>query len=173
MTESEFEFKRSSAGVQLVQEVKVHDLTLYADARGWVQPMAYEGLGHVAYVYATVCYPGVVKAWHRHREHTDRLMCVSGLARVVVARKVGGWTSTIESVEFVGGSPEQWDFQEFIVGPLSPKVVVIPPGWQHGFTPVGSEPCVVVNAPDMPYDPDDEERLELSAIPFDWEDIDG
>jgi len=52
-------------------------------------------------------------------------------------------------------------------------VVVIPPGWWHAFTPVGPEPCVIINAPDMAYDPEDEERLPLDAIPFEWQEVSG
>ena len=50
----------------------------------------------------------------------------------------------------------------------APKLVVVPPGWWHGFAPLGAEPCVVVNCPDLPYDPDDEERDDVDAAAF-WE----
>lgn len=172
-----------------MSEPRAIDVPLHLDARGWLMATdrAFEGM-NVAYAYPTCCFPGVVKAWHRHREHTDRLWCVSGMARVVICQ-LKSWAED-ELLEAVAKQEEllpegqrfkaleDWpyvgrDFQEFVIGPLSPKVVVIPPGWWHGFTPVGNEPCVIVNAPDMPYDPGDEERLAIGAIPFPWREVDG
>ena len=150
-----------------LKEVTAYNLPLHADARGWlmVGPEEYRGYGPISYVYATTCYPGVVKGWHRHARHTDRMWCVSGMARVVVA--------FVGTEENRAQSPSGIDIHEFVIGPLAPKVVVIPPGWWHGFTPVGPEPCVIINAPDMAYDPEDEERLPIEAIPFPWQEVDG
>ena len=137
------------------------DVPLHLDARGWLMATdgAFEGLD-VAYVYATHVFPGVVKAWHRHRLHADRLLCVEGVARIVAARVVSG------EPDMGPGSlvTSYYDVREFVAGPLSPKLVVVPPGWWHGF----SGPCTIVNAPSLPYDPEDEERLDWDAIPFDW-----
>ncbi len=127
------------------------DLPLRVDTRGWL--MDTSGALHnkkVAYAYATCCFPGEVKGWHRHARHEDRLFCVEGLARVVAWRE------------------ESIDSHEWVIGPLAPKLVVVPPGWWHGFTALGAEPCVVVNCPDLPWDPDDEERDDVDAAAF-WE----
>ena len=153
---------------ETLREVTAHDLFLHVDARGWLMPMVYDDLGYIKYVYATTCYPGVVKAWHRHAEHTDRLWCVSGMARIVVATLRGG-----EHAEPGTLATMYYETHEFVIGPLAPKVVVIPPGWWHGFTPVGPEPCVIINAPDRAYDPEDEERKPIEAIPFPWREVDG
>lgn len=170
-------------------EVKVYDRTIHADARGSVEEgIKRSEVGHIEYVYRTTCYPGVVKSWHRHAEHTDRLWCVSGMARVVTCR-LKSWAEN-ELQEAVAKqmaslpegqrfeAPEMWpsagrDFHEFVIGPLAPKVVVIPPGWWHGFQALGGQECVIINAPDMAYDPDDEERLPIGAIPFPWREVDG
>jgi dTDP-4-dehydrorhamnose 3,5-epimerase len=147
----------------MTDEVKVHDLALHPDARGWLMVGPEEG--PISYAYATTCYPGVVKAWHRHAAHTDRMWCVWGVARIVVAR---------EQVALWDGLPNgQYDFEEHVTGPLCPKLLVIPPGTWHGFQALGGEPCVIVNCPDRPYDPNDEERLPVKSIPFEWREVDG
>jgi dTDP-4-dehydrorhamnose 3,5-epimerase len=143
---------------------------LHLDARGWLMACN-EDMGHISYAYATMCNPGVVKGWHRHAAHTDRLMCVWGMARIVTLRISSaepdmGPGSLVTSM-CVWGS--WYDFQETVAGPLNPAVVVVPPGTWHAFTPAGVEPCVIVNMPDMPYDPEDEEKVELGRFPYDWE----
>jgi dTDP-4-dehydrorhamnose 3,5-epimerase len=156
------------------------------DERGWLMATdrAFEGM-EVAYSYATCCFPGVVKGWHRHTAHEDRMYCVSGLARVVTCQ-IESWAEgelqeAIKRRKQEGQRPlfpEDWprvgrDFREFITGPLSPRLVVVPPGWWHGFQALNNEPCVIVNCPDQPYDPGDEEKMELGAIPFEWRRVDG
>jgi len=155
--------------VATVPAVKAHDLRLVADARGWLMELVRCDSGFLpkfGQVYVTTCYPGVVKGWHRHRKQTDALACVHGMARVV--------TAIIRS-----GEPDMgpgslvtscYEFTDHVVGPLSPKVVVVPPGIWHAFTPVGNEPCVIVNtvSESYCYDDPDEERLPLGNIPFDW-----
>jgi len=156
-----------------MNEVEVRDLALHLDARGWLVELCKEQ--PIDYVYATCCFPGAVKGWHRHVAHTDRLTCVAGAARVVAIQErytARQWHKALLS----GSAPAngRWgEFFEAVIGPLSPKLVVIPPGWWHGFAAVGGGPCVVVNCPDLPYDPSDEERLPLEAIPFPWREVSG
>ena len=144
-----------------LEKVEVEDLALHADARGWLMELCH-GPG-IAYVYATMCYPGVVKGWHRHARHTDRLACVQGAARIV--------TATGQKALWDGTPNGRWDVEEHVCGPAAPNLVKIPPGVWHAFTPAGPEPCVIVNCPDEPWDPGDEERLALDAIPWNWREV--
>jgi len=138
---------------------EIEKLPLHVDARGWLMVGPEGG----AYTYATCCLPGAVKAWHRHQEHTDRMWCVSGTARIVTAVLWGGEDAEPDDVVTMW-----YEVKEHIVGPLSPKMVTVPPGVWHGFEALGGEPCVIVNCPDAPYDPDDEEKAPPDAIPFGW-----
>jgi dTDP-4-dehydrorhamnose 3,5-epimerase len=152
-----------------MSEPRAIDIPLHLDTRGWLMATdkVFEGM-KVAYAYPTCCFPGVVKGWHRHKEHGDRMMCVSGTARVVVAHRRG------DEHADAGALVTMWyETHEFIIGPLSPKVVVIPPGWWHGFQALGGRECIIINAPDMPYDPDDEERIDIDEIPFEWWEVSG
>jgi len=145
------------------------DLPLPVDERGWLMATdrAFEGM-EVAYSYPTCCFPGVVKGWHRHEQHEDRMYCVQGLARVVVAHRRGDENAQPGSLQTIWYETKEW-----VSGPLSPRLVVIPPGWWHGFQALGREPCVIVNCPDRPYDPEDEEKMDLGAIPFEWGRVNG
>jgi dTDP-4-dehydrorhamnose 3,5-epimerase len=65
---------------------------------------------------------------------------------------------------------------EFVVGHLRPRLIVIPPGVQHGFTAVGDQTAVMLNIPtrEYNYDEPDERRLDPhdSYIPYNWKQID-
>lgn len=148
-------------------EPRAIDIPLHADARGWLLATD-KALDDVAYAYVSTCFPGAVKGWHRHQRHADRILGVWGLARVVVARRRGDEHAQPGTLATIW-----YETHEFVTGPLSPKLVVVPPGWWHAFAPAGNELCVVMNAPDGPYDPDDEERLELGAIPYEWGSVSG
>ena len=138
---------------------------LHADARGWLCEIARSSVvGEIAQVYVTCCLPGAVKGWHRHRQQTDRMFCVQGMARIVTAREQRSLWDRLPN--------GQWEFEERVVGPLNPALVTIPPGLWHAFAPCGGE-CVIVNCPDLEWDGTDEERLPLDAFPFPWREVDG
>ncbi len=151
----------------MIEGVRVRKLKLVADRRGWLMEILrpdWEEFVKFGQVYATAVYPGVVKAWHRHRRQRDFFACVQGAARVVL-------------YDGEEGSPTRGEVDEFLIGPLNPLLVVIPPGVWHGFAAAGPQTAVVVNAPTEPYDygEPDEERLpaHTDEIPFDWEKVDG
>ncbi len=101
----------------------------------------------------------MVKAWHYHTKQTDHFVCVGGMAKVVLhdARE---------------GSPTKGETNEFVIGWQRQRMVIIPPGVYHGFTPVGTEPATIVNIPTelYNYDEPDEHRLPFddASIGYDW-----
>jgi len=148
---------------------------LISDDRGWLMeilraddPQMAQGFGQV---YATLCYPGKVKGWHRHEKQIDRMACVSGMARIVQIH--GDYTSFLVGITKSGvARPADLNFKkmEDVVGPLNPKVIIIPPNVWHAFAAVGPEPCIIINTPSemYNYEAPDEERLPLDEIPYDW-----
>jgi dTDP-4-dehydrorhamnose 3,5-epimerase len=69
-------------------------------------------------------------------------------------------------------SPTRGRINEFYIGPTNPQLVVIPPFVYHGFTAVGTDLALIVNAPTELYnyhDPD-EHRLPFDdpSIPYSW-----
>jgi dTDP-4-dehydrorhamnose 3,5-epimerase len=150
-----------------IDGVKVKALRLVPDERGWLMEILRrdeEGLfAQFGQVYVSATYPGVVKAWHYHRNQTDNFACVAGMIKLVL-------------VDTREGSPTRGAVNEFFLGVQNPQLVQIPAGVYHGWKCVSLEVSLVVNVPDQPYnraDPD-EQRLEPhGTLPYDWARKDG
>jgi len=146
----------------MIDGVSVKQLKLVADERGWLMEILrrdwriFEKFGQV---YITAAYPNVVKAWHAHREQTDHLVCVKGLAKLVV-------------YDGRDGSKTKGEINEFIIGEKNPILVKIPPGVWHGFKTIGEETSLVVNIPSELYNYKEPDELRLppdtDKIPYDW-----
>jgi dTDP-4-dehydrorhamnose 3,5-epimerase len=155
----------------LIEGVLVKELRILPDARGYLlEIMRADDFGFFGddapfgQAYVTCVYPGVIKAWHAHRGQSDRFSCVSGTARLAL-------------YDGRPGSPTQGSVNQFILGNLCPRLVLIPAGVQHGFTALGTEPALVLNIPTKTYNylHPDEQRLDPfdNDIPFDWNRVDG
>ena len=150
-----------------IDGVKVKALRLVPDERGWLMEILRrdeEGLfAQFGQVYVSATYPGVVKAWHYHRNQTDNFACVAGMIKLVL-------------VDTREGSPTRGAVNEFFIGAQNPQLVQIPAGVYHGWKCIGLEMSLVVNVPDQPYNRSepDEERLEPhGTLPYDWARKDG
>lgn len=126
---------------------------VYVDERGWSIMNQFRHVlrpdGQINY---SVIYPGVVKAWHRHREQTDFWLCLHGHVKVGVHHDEG----------------RSW---QAVIGERRPAVVVIPPLLWHGAATVGHEPSGLLYYVTKAYDPDnpDEQRRPCDAVPgFPW-----
>lgn len=110
-------------------------------------------------VYITTTYPGVVKAWHYHKNQDDNIACVAGMIRVALfdARK---------------DSPTYGELNEFFIGQHNPTLLRIPHGVYHGWKGIGTDEALIVNIPTEPYNykKPDEYRLDPydNSIPYDW-----
>lgn len=101
----------------------------------------------------SVQYPGVIKAWHRHRRQTDFWLCVQGHLRVGV---------------FDEASDRAW---ALVIGERNQGVVIIPPSLWHGANTVGDQSAgllyYVTHAYD-PANPDEDRRPFDSVAGFPW-----
>jgi dTDP-4-dehydrorhamnose 3,5-epimerase len=115
-------------------------------------------------VYMTTTYPGVVKAWHLHKEQTDNVACIQGMIKLVL------YDSREQSSTF-----KQVD--QYYLGLHNPLLVQIPRGVYHGWMCVSTEEAIIVNIPTerYNYDSPDEFRIDPhdNEIPYDWERKDG
>jgi|3_EtaG_2_1085321.scaffolds.fasta_scaffold28884_3 dTDP-4-dehydrorhamnose 3,5-epimerase len=95
----------------------------------------------------SVLYPGVVKAWHRHKNQDDYFCVLKGMAQV-------GVYSDEEGAE------------KFFIGEHNPAVIHIKAGEWHGLTCVGNEPCGLLYLVTNKYDPrnPDEERAPYDSF---------
>jgi len=145
----------------MIEGAVVKSLKLIPDERGWLMEILrsdwkeYDSFGQV---YATVAYPGVVKAWHAHEKQTDHLACVKGMIKLAL-------------YDDREGSKTKGELAEFFIGEKNPALVKIPPGVWHGFKAI-EETALVVNVPTELYNyrEPDEKRLppDTDKIPYDW-----
>lgn len=148
--------------VDLIEGVKVQPLRLIPDERGHLMEILRSDNKHFkefGQVYITMAYPGVVKAWHYHREQTDHFAVVVGMAKVAL-------------YDMREDSPTRGITNEFFFGEHNPNLIIIPPMVAHGFKAIGNKPAYVVNVPDKlyVYDNPDEFRIDPydNDIPYDW-----
>ncbi len=151
----------------MIDGVKVKKLRVMPDERGRLTEILrkddelFRGFGQV---YVTTTYPGVVKAWHKHRKQTDNIACVAGMIKVAL-------------YDGREGSPTRGQVDQFYLGVHNPVLLQVPAGIYHGWMCVSGEEAVVVNVPTEVYvyaEPD-EQRLDAhdKSIPFDWTRKDG
>jgi dTDP-4-dehydrorhamnose 3,5-epimerase len=147
---------------QLIHGVQVKQLRWIPDERGKLMEMLrsddpmFEKCGQV---YITTCYPGVVKAWHYHRNQSDNMVVVKGMARVAL-------------YDQREDSPTKGIVNEFFIGEDNPMLIHIPQMVLHGFKAYGSQPAYVVNTVTQPYNHQQPDEFRIDPfdndIPYDW-----
>ncbi|KIX15862.1 dTDP-4-dehydrorhamnose 3,5-epimerase family protein [Dethiosulfatarculus sandiegensis] len=151
----------------MIQGVKVKELKVIPDERGRLMEMLrvddeiFAGFGQV---YLTTTNPGVVKAWHLHKQQTDNVVCVAGMIRL------GLYDDRKDSPTF--GMVNQ-----FFMGVHKPLLVQIPAFVYHGWKCVSQEEALIVNTVTKPYNPENPDEFRLDPhdnhIPLNWERKDG
>jgi len=146
----------------MIEGVKTRKLRLIHDERGWLMEIMrrdWEEFKRFGQVYVTTAYPGIVKAWHMHKNQEDNVTCIKGMMKLVL-------------YDGREDSRTKGEVNEFILGEKNPLLVKIPPRVWHGFTPVGNETAFFVNVPTelYNYDEPDEHRLppDTDEIPYKW-----
>ena len=147
---------------ELIDGVKVKELKVIPDERGRLMEILrsdekmFEKFGQV---YMTTNYPGVVKAWHYHKNQNDYVACVKGMVKLVL-------------YDGREDSATKGRLNEFFLGEHNPRLVRIPAGVWHGWKGVSEIESLVINAPTEVYDysEPDEYRLPYDSdqIPYDW-----
>jgi dTDP-4-dehydrorhamnose 3,5-epimerase len=142
-----------------IHDVKVVPLRRIPDERGLIMHMLkstdehYQEFGEI---YFSCGYPGVVKAWHIHKEMTLNNCCVVGMMKLVLYGR--------ES------SPTKGEVMELFIGEQNYCLVQIPPGITNGYKAFGDKMAILANCATMPHD-----RNELiyidpfdNDVPYDW-----
>jgi len=151
----------------MIDGVKTKMLKVIPDERGRVMEIlradddVFEKFGQV---YMTTTYPGIVKAWHMHKNQTDNVACIQGMIKLAL----------YDSRE---DSPTYKEVNEFFLGIHSPLLIQMPPGVFHGWMCISEEEAVIINIPTEVYDYEnpDEQRVDphQNDIPYDWKRKDG
>ena len=149
----------------MIDGVEVRELQVNADERGHLVEFFREDWEEYdpgpAMSYYSLSYPGVVRAWHRHRRgQVDHFVCPSGRIKVGV-------------YDDREGSGTRGEVDEFVIGEHDQRMIRIPGECWHGFKVVGNEQAILINLPTNLYDYDDpdEQRLppDTDDIPMDWD----
>lgn len=149
----------------MIHDVKIRKLDINSDERGHLVEIFREDWDiynpEPAMSYYSMSYPGIIRAWHRHKKgQIDHFLCPKGKI------KVGIYDDRKDS-------PTKGEVNTFIIGEHNQKVVRIPGSCWHGFKALGDKPSFLINFPTKLYDYEDpdEERLpyDTDKIPLDWE----
>jgi len=146
----------------MISGVVFRKLKPICDERGMLTEILradWENFAGFGQAYITTAYPGVVKAWHWHKDQTDNLCVISGMAQVALYDRRED-------------SPTHGEAMTFFLGEKNFGLLTIPPLVVHGFKNIGATEVVVLNLPNrlFNYDRPDEERLpaDSAEIPYSW-----
>jgi dTDP-4-dehydrorhamnose 3,5-epimerase len=107
----------------------------------------------------TIAHPGVIKAFHFHKNQSDLWFCTSGNLEAVL------YDQRKDSSTF-------GEIQKIALGEFSSKALLIPPGVAHGYRVLGEKAAGLVYLVDQEYNSanPDEGRIahDDPEIGFDW-----
>ena len=106
-------------------------------------------------VNVTLVYPGSLSAWHRHQFQDDYQLCIMGSLKFGLCDKPAGEGGTVQWVYASERSTKD-------------GALFIPRGIWHGYYNFTDQVAVVLYWLTNKYNPDDEERLSIEAMGFDW-----
>lgn len=145
-----------------IHDVVVKKLITHSDDRGYFREIVRADdhlLRQFGQSSITKTYPGVIKAFHWHKDQDDVWYVVDGMARVVLYDRREG-------------SPTQGVTQVVYAGEDNPVTILIPTGVAHGYQVLGPKPVVLFYHVTQVYDAKhpDEQRIAFDdpAIGFDW-----
>lgn len=145
----------------MIEGVKVVPLRRIPDERGMVMHMLKRTDPHFlefGEIYFSCGYPGVVKAWHIHREMTLNNCCVVGMIKLVL---YDGRES----------SPTRGEVVELFIGEQNYCLVQIPPGITNGYKAFGDKMAIMANCATLPHDPAELIYIDPfdNEIPYSWD----
>lgn len=144
----------------MLEGVIVTPLRQILDERGKVMHMLRADAPHFTRfgeIYFSTVHPGVVKAWHQHKEMVLNYAVPHGNIKFVLfdARR---------------DSRTYGQLQEVFMGPDNYCLVTVPAGIWTGFKGMGTETALVANCASLPHDANEIERLDSAdpLIPYRW-----
>lgn len=147
--------------VDSIWGVKITPLKQIFDERGKVMHMlsiqspVFEKFGEI---YFSSTYPGVVKAWHIHKEMTLNYAVLYGEIKFVL-------------YDDRNDSPTKGLVQELFVSPENYVLVTVPPLVWNGFKSVGTTSSIIANCATLPHNPSEILRKPPGdpSIPYKWD----
>jgi dTDP-4-dehydrorhamnose 3,5-epimerase len=144
----------------MIDGVVLTPLRQIFDERGKVMHMlninseVYSKFGEI---YFSCTHPGVVKAWHLHKEMTLNYAVIVGEIKFVL------YDDRINS-------PTRGELQEIFISPENYMLVTVPPMIWNGFKSVGTGTAIVANCSTLPHDDSEIVRKPPTDanIPYSW-----
>jgi len=145
-----------------IHDVVVKKLITHADDRGYLREILRDDdnmLSNFGQTTVTKTYPGVIKAFHWHKEQDDVWYVADGMVRIVM------YDQREES-------PTHGETQVVYAGEDHPVTLLIPAGVAHGYQVLGNKPIILLYHVTRSYNPadPDEQRIPFDdpTIGFDW-----
>ncbi len=145
-----------------IDGVVIKPLVTHADERGYFREILRDDdhlMSRFGQTSITKTYPGVIKAFHWHRNQDDLWYVAAGMARVVLYDRRED-------------SPTYRETQVIYAGEDNPVLILIPAGIAHGYQVIGHQPVLLFYHTTASYDPQapDEQRIPYNdpEIGFDW-----
>ncbi len=153
--------------------VSVHNIKKIVDERGFFGEILREdwkdffGDDKIAQANLSFSYPGMIRAWHRHRRgQVDYLAVIKGAAKIC-------------AYDDTEGSITRGQLTEIIASQETLQLVRVPGHYWHGTMTLGNEPSLTLYFVSRLYDakdPDEERRAwndpkildPRTSKPFDW-----
>jgi dTDP-4-dehydrorhamnose 3,5-epimerase len=144
----------------MIEGVVVTPLRQIFDERGKVMHMLREDsnvFSRFGEIYFSCTHPGVVKAWHLHKEMTLNYAVILGEIKFVL-------------FDDRQGSPTRGCIQELFISPENYMLVTVPPMIWNGFKCVGNATSIVANCATLPHNNEELIRKSPSdiSIPYTW-----
>ena len=144
----------------MIDGVKVVPLRRIPDERGSVFHMLKRTDPHFTEfgeIYFSCAYPGVIKAWHIHKQMTLNNAVITGMAKLVL-------------FDIRKSSPTHGELMELFIGEQNYCLVQIPPGIANGYKAFGDKPVILANCASMPHDKNEIVYIDPfeNDIPYDW-----
>lgn len=145
----------------MIDGVVITPLRQIFDERGKVMHMLREDspvFSRFGEIYFSCTHPGVVKAWHLHKEMTLNYAVISGSIKFVL-------------FDNRNDSPTKGKVQELFISPENYFLVTVPPLIWNGFKGVGTETAIVANCATLAHSPDELIRIPAfdKSIPYNWD----
>ncbi len=144
----------------MIEGVILTPLRQIFDERGKVMHMLREDsavFSRFGEIYFSCTHPGVVKAWHLHKEMTLNYAVIYGEIKFVL-------------FDDRPKSSTRGKIQEFFISPENYMLVTVPPMIWNGFKSVGTTASIIANCSTLPHSPDELVRRSPGdvEIPYDW-----
>ena len=144
-----------------IDGVIISPLNQIFDERGKVMHMmsvnspSFKDFGEI---YFSSTHPGVIKAWHLHKEMTLNYAVIYGEIKFVL-------------YDDRTDSPTKGNIQEIFVSPENYVLVTVPPLVWNGFKSIGAKSAIVANCATLPHNPNEIVRKFPNDpfIPYKWD----